>query len=99
TKNARAPNHDPGISNAARFGVQVSEWWLVINPSWRIVGKKLWQGDSDGDWSSLDVPEKNGLYNVLICLKWWFEAARAAPGADWRELVEDVTWAIERMTK
>ncbi|KAJ7050377.1 hypothetical protein C8F01DRAFT_687702 [Mycena amicta] len=94
---ARSPRYDPGISNSGRFGVLWEEWWWAINPAWRVDGKKMRKG-LDGDWTELDVPGKNGFFSVLICLKWWYLAAKRKPGAEWRGWVEDVTWVLEKMT-
>jgi hypothetical protein len=78
------------------FGIAVETWWQKINPPWRVANGKLLK-NRDGDWSAVDIPGKNGFLNVLICLKWWHDAARGKPGREWTEMVKDVGDVLEQI--
>ncbi|KAJ6489541.1 hypothetical protein C8R47DRAFT_938705, partial [Mycena vitilis] len=96
---ARKAGYTPPIANAAQFGREFVTWWVDINPVWRT--KDLPMGRfTDGSWDVLDVPGRNGMLNVLMCLKWWAEklgAEEAVKSGEWIEAVTDVAWVIDRL--
>ncbi|KAJ7224529.1 hypothetical protein GGX14DRAFT_299406, partial [Mycena pura] len=85
--------YKPSITDAVKFGESFRKWWLDINPGWRKEAEagKLFRGNG-GAWESLDIPGPNGFLNLLMCLKWWAEAAQNLPGSRWLEAVDDATW-------
>ncbi|KAJ7223222.1 hypothetical protein GGX14DRAFT_557803 [Mycena pura] len=87
----RSPRYSPSIPDPAKFGAQWHAWWVDINPAWRQPAGRLIQV-GEGEWDGLDIPGANGFSNVLMCLKWWADAARGSPGEKWAEAVADVTW-------
>lgn len=51
-----------------------------------------------GSWTFMDVPGQNGFLNILICLKWWRERMDKE-SAEWKEVLEDVVWALHQMNR
>ncbi|TRM56367.1 hypothetical protein BD626DRAFT_414108, partial [Schizophyllum amplum] len=76
-------------------------WWSDINPSWRERDKgRVVPCRGEGDFSGLCCTGQNGLLSVLKCLKWLFDMEKAPNGSeDWRTLVDDVRWVLERLPK
>ncbi|KAK6972149.1 hypothetical protein R3P38DRAFT_2585172 [Favolaschia claudopus] len=102
---ARVGGPQPAIKDSFGFDVSWWKYWAGMNPAWRIEGKK--KGEGEGDWDTLRKQTgKNGLLNVLICLRWWrdaFEIRNAAEwgervASDWKDAVADVLWVMERLT-
>ena len=102
---ARTSKYRHGIKDAHAFGKEVASWWRLINPAWRkadasgtpIEGEMT--RDMGKDWAEFDIPGPNGLLNVLICLRWWAEAAGDARGAQWDAMVADVSWVQGEIAK
>ncbi|KAJ7021070.1 hypothetical protein C8F04DRAFT_973231, partial [Mycena alexandri] len=99
---ARSGGPVPAIMDVFSFAVKWWAWWVDINPKWRArtagVAIRL-EKKGDGDWGSVASTGPNGMLNVLICLRWWFDALRGDEGGmgGWKEALEDVVWALERI--
>ncbi|KAJ6451813.1 hypothetical protein C8R47DRAFT_916658, partial [Mycena vitilis] len=88
----RARHYTPTIADADAFGEVWWDWWVDINPSWR--GKRRPMNRFEGSsWSCMDYPGQNGFLNILMCLKWWRDAMETE-SRDWKDAIEDVTWAL-----
>ncbi|KAJ7015993.1 hypothetical protein C8F04DRAFT_919604, partial [Mycena alexandri] len=76
--------------------------WVEINPKWRTrtagVATRL-EKEGEGDWASVASTGPNGILNILICLRWWRDALSGdeAEIGRWKEALEDVVWALERI--
>ncbi|KAJ7715351.1 hypothetical protein B0H16DRAFT_1273340, partial [Mycena metata] len=77
------------------FGKGWWEWWMAINPEWRVSDGSLVK-EGDGDWDDLRCPGQNGFLNVIVCLRWWRLAA-GTESSEWSRAVSDVKWVLERM--
>nr|GAT42871.1 predicted protein [Mycena chlorophos] len=94
--------HTPAISDPVAFGSVFGTWWLELNPKWRVgsnVLKELVEGEN-ADWEGTlldEVAGVNGFFNVVVCLKWWFDAAKGKPEAKWLEYVVDVRRVLEAL--
>ncbi|KAJ7486372.1 hypothetical protein B0H11DRAFT_1617509, partial [Mycena galericulata] len=80
----------PAIGEVKAFAKGWQNWWEEINPTWRLVEKRLIK-ETKGSLDGMRVPGKNGFLSVLIGLKWWREAEGVAT-AGWAGAVDDVTW-------
>ncbi|KAJ7023341.1 hypothetical protein C8F04DRAFT_1193592 [Mycena alexandri] len=51
----------------------------------------------EGDWKLVAQTGPNGMLNVLICLRWWYDGLKndAPEIVKWREAVDDVQWAMK----
>ncbi|KAJ6631637.1 hypothetical protein B0H10DRAFT_1726717, partial [Mycena sp. CBHHK59/15] len=67
------------------------EWWVEIQPKWRIRDDGEMARDRGDNWDVLRCPGPNGFLNVLICLKWWC-AALEFETQGWLTAVEEVSW-------
>ncbi|KAJ7716334.1 hypothetical protein B0H16DRAFT_1339148 [Mycena metata] len=102
---ARARNGGPvpAIVDVFSFASKWWAWWVEINPGWRArttVGVKTRLAkEGEGGWESMASTGPNGLLNILICLRWWYDALRGDEGAmeGWKEAVEEVEWALGRI--
>ncbi|KAJ7026235.1 hypothetical protein C8F04DRAFT_1268411 [Mycena alexandri] len=99
---ARTGGPVPAIIDVFSFASRWWVWWVEINPSWRkrtgdVVQRLSKEGD--GDWASVASSGPNGMLNILICLRWWYDAVVGDEGgmAGWKEAIEDVEWALERI--
>ncbi|KAJ7601428.1 hypothetical protein DFH06DRAFT_1154134 [Mycena polygramma] len=96
----RARKPSPTIDDLSLFKRQWNEWWAFLNPAWRAAESRggALRREEGQDWECLKEPGVNGMYTVLICLKWWKAALDAGKeDAEWDEAVSDVTWAIQQM--
>ncbi|KAJ7024987.1 hypothetical protein C8F04DRAFT_968329, partial [Mycena alexandri] len=99
---ARSGGPSPAIIDVFSFASRWWTWWEEINPAWRArmgnVAKRLAK-EGEGDWDSVASTGPNGLLNILICLRWWYDALCGDEGgmAEWKEALEDVEWALERI--
>ncbi|KAJ6504285.1 hypothetical protein C8R47DRAFT_1248391 [Mycena vitilis] len=96
----RARKPSPTIDDLSLFRRQWNTWWVFLNPAWRAAGSSgaALRREEGRDWECLKEPGVNGLYTVLICLKWWKAALDAGKeDAEWDEAVSDVTWAIQQI--
>nr|GAT43376.1 predicted protein [Mycena chlorophos] len=88
---SRGRRRTPNVANTSEFAAEWLAWWRSIRPV-----------EGDEDWSKLDVPGQNGMLNVLACLVWWAAAEEAEEAGkrskEWKEAVDDVDSALERMT-
>ena len=85
--------------DAERFGKQVIEWWLTIQPT----ARKQWPPvyspfpmDFSFDYFNRGGP--NGVFLMIVCLLWWANAL--SPGLDYtdfRLVVHDVHWVLEQI--
>ncbi|KAK6977456.1 hypothetical protein R3P38DRAFT_2810287 [Favolaschia claudopus] len=105
---ARVGGPQPAILDVYGFAALWWKYWVAINPEWRTRvrdGRRLAK-EGEGDWSALKKETgKNGLLNVLICLRWWRDALRIRSegewlregvAKDWKEAVEEVRWVLEK---
>ncbi|KAJ7029316.1 hypothetical protein C8F04DRAFT_907643, partial [Mycena alexandri] len=98
---ARTGGPSPAIIDVYSFASRWWAWWVEINPAWRartggVVMKRLAK-EGEGDWGSVASTGPNGMLNILICLRWWYDALGGNEGgkAGWKEALEDVVWALE----
>ncbi|KAJ7019133.1 hypothetical protein C8F04DRAFT_976131 [Mycena alexandri] len=97
---ARTGGPSPAIVDVCSFASRWWVWWLEINPDWRArtggVVQRL-RKDGSGDWDSVASTGPNGMLNILICLRWWYDALGGNEDgmAEWKEALEDVQWALE----
>ncbi|KAJ7185975.1 hypothetical protein C8R46DRAFT_882006 [Mycena filopes] len=87
----------PPIVDIFAFASQWWVYWVEINPGWRErEGKRLKQ-EGEGSWEELAQTGPNGMLNVLICLRWWYDALKGDQGGleGWEEAVKDVEWALK----
>ncbi|KAJ7017234.1 hypothetical protein C8F04DRAFT_979725 [Mycena alexandri] len=99
---ARSGGPQPPIVDVFSFAARWWPWWVEINPQWRVrtgTTVKRLAKEGEGDWDSLASTGPNGMLNVLICLRWWYDALRGDEGGmeGWNKAVEDVKWALERI--
>ncbi|KAI0038272.1 hypothetical protein FA95DRAFT_1457067, partial [Auriscalpium vulgare] len=68
----------PTIKKASAFGRTWRQWWIKMNPAWR-VGKQDWPLCRDvvaeETWPELRKGGRNGFVIVLLTLVWWTAAA------------------------
>lgn len=100
-KNYRSASYSPEhIRDVLTFASEYLVWWKNVNPGWRKVsqGAELSYSAEGESWEDLKSPGINGLYSVLICLKWWAKAeqreGQVIPGKAWCDAVYDVQFAI-----
>ncbi|KAJ7025062.1 hypothetical protein C8F04DRAFT_1269669 [Mycena alexandri] len=101
---ARSGGPVPAIADVYSFASKWWAWWVEINPKWRTrtdgvgVPTRL-RKEGEGDWDSVASTGPNGMLNILMCLRWWYDALKGDEGgmAGWKEAVEDVNWALERI--
>ncbi|KAJ7041710.1 hypothetical protein C8F04DRAFT_909540, partial [Mycena alexandri] len=98
---ARSGGPQPPIIDVYSFAVRWWLWWVEINPKWRVrTGTTLDRlaKEGDGAWDSVVSTGPNGMLNVLICLRWWYDALGGDEGgrAGWNEALEDVNWVLQR---
>ncbi|KAJ7727256.1 hypothetical protein B0H16DRAFT_1331652 [Mycena metata] len=99
---ARSGGPVPAIIDVFSFAARWWAWWVEINPTWRArtgsVKTRLVK-EGEGDWGSVASSGPNGMLNILICLKWWYDALAGDEGGmeGWKEAVEDVEWALSRI--
>ncbi|KAJ7015760.1 hypothetical protein C8F04DRAFT_985006, partial [Mycena alexandri] len=87
----------PAVTDVYAFAAQWWVWWVSINPAWRErVGDRLAKA-GEGDWKSVAQTGPNGMLNVLICLRWWYDTLKndASEIVKWKEAVDDVEWAMK----
>lgn len=85
--------------DAEKFGAEVKEWWLTIQPTTR----KEWpptykQLPGDYSFKYFERGGPNGVFLVILCLSWWANAL--IPGADHTDfglIVHDVHWTLEQI--
>ncbi len=87
---ARSSTWRPNISDLCAFEDQFRQWWLNIQPPWRVSDGMLLKDSVDGDWGSLRCPGLNGIYSVLAALLYWGLAAKKlANKKAWVAAVQD----------
>lgn len=110
-RGVRPYDNIPFIENSAEFGKAITEWWVSLQPSFRIseAGKTLpiySQPNVEGDpWLRLRKSGPNGLVSLMTMMSWW---GRGAAGASlwegesvngWRAIVADITLCVGAMLK
>ncbi|KAJ7038842.1 hypothetical protein C8F04DRAFT_881302, partial [Mycena alexandri] len=96
---ARTGGPNPAIIDVVSFASRWWTWWVEINPAWRArtgtMVKRLAK-EGNGDWDSVASTGPNGILNILICLRWWYDALNGDQGgmSRWKEALEDVEWAM-----
>ncbi|KAJ7017202.1 hypothetical protein C8F04DRAFT_979767 [Mycena alexandri] len=87
----------PAIVDTISFAVRWWNWWGSINPEWQVrKGNRLLR-EGEGSWDPVAQTGPNGMLNVLICLRWWYDALKGDEGAigEWKEALSDVEWALK----
>jgi hypothetical protein len=81
----------PVISDLSAFVKEFREWWVTLQPDWRVSNGKLLVNAVDGDWEPLRRPGRNGLLSVLAALFYWGLAVNGKPGrrTEWISAVKD----------
>ncbi|KAJ7029086.1 hypothetical protein C8F04DRAFT_923292, partial [Mycena alexandri] len=94
---ARTRGPHPPIIDTFSFAVRWWKWWESINPEWRVRKEGRLLREGEGSWDSVAQTGPNGMLNVLICLRWWYDALKGDEGAmdDWKEALADVEWALK----
>ncbi|SJL02900.1 uncharacterized protein ARMOST_06241 [Armillaria ostoyae] len=72
-------NPDLGQKDLRTLGDAWWTWWKALQPDWHGVENVIGPLEprhtmGEGNWGVLWHPGMNGLFTVLICLKWWGEA-------------------------
>ncbi|THU98050.1 hypothetical protein K435DRAFT_596768, partial [Dendrothele bispora CBS 962.96] len=101
-KHRRMNSYSPGhMEDMESFASSWWGWWSHLNPAWRIEKKELLHDVTEGDWSCLRCPGQNGLWSVLICLRWWLikeVGVTAKEGSvEWHLAVKDVNVAVSML--
>jgi hypothetical protein len=88
---ARPGGWRPNIANLPGFKRQFQQWWVTIQPVWRVSDRKLLKDVVNGDWDSLRCPGLNGIVSVLAALFYWGLAMKEKPGKRkvWMAAIED----------
>jgi len=88
---ARPGGWRPNIADLPGFERQFQQWWVTIQPVWRVSDRKLLKDVVNGDWDSLRRPGLNGIVSVLAALFYWGLAVKQKPGKKkvWMAAVED----------
>ncbi|THH21054.1 hypothetical protein EUX98_g8460 [Antrodiella citrinella] len=98
----RAYTREMPVPNPAAlplFSRSLRMYWMTISPAWRGSSWPLQQVRTrtrPRDWETVAHTGPNGMWLVLLGLSWWFVAAPTS--APLRELIQDVTWALDMMT-
>lgn len=72
-------------------------WWRVLNPVWRVRDGELVR-EGTGSWDNLRRPGKNGLLNIMACLKWWHGRLKSdLEREDWMRAQVDILWVLQSM--
>ncbi|KAJ7050754.1 hypothetical protein C8F01DRAFT_1263640 [Mycena amicta] len=99
-RNGRRPTTKIQIPNLVKYEQRWWAWWRNNQPAWRKDGNddaSLARPDVDGgNWSPLNAPGQNGMLLVVASLFWW--GRQGGRSAGWLEAVEEVRWAIGRLT-
>ncbi|KAJ7180899.1 hypothetical protein C8R46DRAFT_885852, partial [Mycena filopes] len=82
----RARKGTPPIRDVGAFAKAWKGWWAVLR-----------RQEDDGALKELGARGVNGLLSVVMCLKWWRKALRAAKDSEWAESVVDVTWVLRQL--
>lgn len=56
------------------------------------------EATADDSWEVLNCPGANGIFLVVLGAVWWFNALKGKSSKELEELLDDVQWAMERMT-
>ena len=85
--------------NAEKFGAEVTEWWITIQPTTRKAWPPAYKPlpvDFSFDYFNRGGP--NGVFLMILCLLWWANALSA--GADhtgFKLVIRDVRWVLEQV--
>lgn len=88
---------NPATGAEAAYAKHWLAWWASLQPEWRRDGGTNRTRTGEGPWGRLDHPGKNGVFIALLSLMWWRETATSTVG-ECEEAIEDVSWAIWRMS-
>ncbi|KAK7434804.1 hypothetical protein VKT23_019991 [Stygiomarasmius scandens] len=87
------PPH-PESQNTAVFSKQLIDWWKSINPA----SRRSLIKEGEHDLSCLHAPGQNGLYLVLLGLRWWYINVGIDEGTEeWRKIVADIVWVMDKL--
>ncbi|THU93007.1 hypothetical protein K435DRAFT_800040 [Dendrothele bispora CBS 962.96] len=84
----------PESQDIPTFSKDLLDWWKSINPD----SRKSLTRDEEYDLSNLHAPGANGLYLILLGLRWWYIGEKVSEGSnEWRNLLTDVIWVMEKL--
>ncbi|KAF9491802.1 hypothetical protein BDN71DRAFT_1433697 [Pleurotus eryngii] len=82
---------------------ELRTWWVFLQPSLSIpadfnnsssnISLFLCPELNVGDWYKLYQRAVNGIYGVLVCLRWWMEAG-LIQGSDFDNIIADIKWVL-----
>lgn len=96
---ARSAAWRPNISDLPGFEREFQQWWLTIQPPWRVSNGKLLKDAVDGDWDCLRRPGLNGIVSVLAALFYWGVVVKEKPARKkaWVAAVGDCQVALHHL--
>ncbi|PPQ98301.1 hypothetical protein CVT26_013496 [Gymnopilus dilepis] len=94
----RSPNFQPSI-DLRRYPKTYMDWWLSLQPGWRVTGRKISFNEVQGDWESLRKPGINGFVNIMVSLFFWGCAVKEnrRSSKDWDVYVADCHNALTQL--
>ncbi|KAH7924725.1 hypothetical protein BV22DRAFT_987241, partial [Leucogyrophana mollusca] len=92
-KSGRHCDRCPVIEDEEKFGEDVEQWWVYLQPGWRLplgeddvsvsVTSLSQEIPSEGEnWSELQKGSTNGFFLILLCLAWWNTALQDSSRGD-----------------
>ncbi|PPQ74201.1 hypothetical protein CVT24_012720 [Panaeolus cyanescens] len=96
----RNPKWRPVGLNPQAFSKEFKQWWVTLQPEWRVVAGEVDIEKKDGDWSQLLYPGANGLLSVVACLYFWgLNCTSATEQKTWTAAVLDCTAAFKGLER
>ena len=88
---ARPSTWRPIIESVPKYEASFREWWLAIQPDWRLEDGRLVHERVAGDWESLRLPGINGVVSIMVALFYWgMEVLEVSRGQSrWVSAVEE----------
>lgn len=87
-------------SSIKAYGGSLVSWWKGLQPEWRGGRWPLKRDKPDDDsWGTLRCAGPNGIFLVVLGIVWWANVLNDKPPKDLVQLVEDVEWVMDAMTK
>jgi hypothetical protein len=88
----------PTIANLENYKNDFNDWWVSLQPTWRVVGGRVDRSLTQGNWDCLRAPGTNGILSIICALFFWGLAAqetrKAAHRKTWLSAVQDCQLAI-----
>ena len=85
--------------DAEKFGAEVVEWWLTIQPTTRKEWPPTYEPVSkDFSFKYFNRGGPNGVFLVILCLLWWANALDAnTDNTSFKLVVHDVRWVLQQV--